>query len=332
MPYYFQEQLKKEHSLLFKNFPFSKSQTRYCKNELISTINFLILRLHRKSSKMKAAIALCSSFLLLCCSGIVIHNSDAIVNSSIINPEGNTIETRITVPEGFVRIIADSLSFTSYLRNLALKPDGATVKLYSGEDKGWQHVHVAVVDMEIGTKDLQQCADACIRLRAEYLWKTKHYDAIHFNLTNGFRMDYSRWRDGYRLKVDGNKTWWEKSAEASSNYKTFRAYLDRVFMFAGTLSIANELKQVDMNDIQPGDVFVQGGSPGHAVIAVDIAVNNSTQEKIFMLAQSYMPAQEIHIIKNPNDESLSPWYSNQFEGSLETMEWTFPAMVLRRFE
>jgi len=33
---------------------------------------------------------------------------------------------------------------------------------------------------------------------------------------------------------------------------------------------------------------------------------NSLGEKQFLLGQSYMPAQEMHILKSPNDES-SPW-------------------------
>ena len=60
-----------------------------------------------------------------------------------------------------------------------------------------------------------------------------------------------------------------------------------------------------------GDVFIIGGSPGHAVIVVDMAVNPETHEKVFLLAQSYMPAQQIQLLKNNNDPDLSPWYSQE---------------------
>jgi hypothetical protein len=41
-----------------------------------------------------------------------------------------------------------------------------------------------------------------------------------------------------------------------------------------------------------------------------------------MLAQSYMPAQEIHVLKNPVSDKLNPWYEAK-KGAIETPEWTF---------
>ncbi|MCH8317342.1 MAG: hypothetical protein IIA88_02400, partial [Bacteroidetes bacterium] len=68
------------------------------------------------------------------------------------------------------------------------------------------------------------------------------------------------------------------------------------------------------------------------IIVVDLAVNPKTNEKIFLLAQSYMPAQEIQILKNPNNDKISPWYSVNFGEELETPEWTFNKTDLKRFE
>jgi hypothetical protein len=44
-----------------------------------------------------------------------------------------------------------------------------------------------------------------------------------------------------------------------------------------------------------------------------------------------MPAQEIQLLKNPNNEGLSPWYSLSFSGDLYTPEWTFSQDELKRF-
>jgi hypothetical protein len=51
---------------------------------------------------------------------------------------------------------------------------------------------------------------------------------------------------------------------------------------------------------------------------------------MYMLAQSYMPAQETQILINPNDESLSPWYPLK-DGEIKTPEWTFMSGDLRCF-
>ncbi len=67
------------------------------------------------------------------------------------------------------------------------------------------------------------------------------------------------------------------------------------------------------------------------LIVVDVAISEPG-ERIFLLAQSYMPAQEIHILKNPNDSTLGPWYSTHLkDGVLATPEWTFSISDLNRF-
>ena len=92
------------------------------------------------------------------------------------------------------------------------------------------------------------------------------------------------------------------------------------------------MKSEAIEDMQIGDLFLKGATPGHAVIIMDMAKNKKTGEKIFLLAQSYMPAQDIHILKNPDSEQLSPWYSVNFGEVLETPEWTFEKGQLMRFQ
>lgn len=246
------------------------------------------------------------------------------------NQSDTLLFQRFDPPSGYERVAADSGSFAFYLRHLPLKPPGAKVLLHDGREKPNPDIYEAVVDLPIGKKDLHQCADAVIRLRAEYLWRQKQFDKIHFNLTNGFRVDYERWRKGGRVKVVGNQTSWEQKATASDSYATFWQYLEFVFTYAGTLSLSKELKPVAVSEIQIGDVFIQGGSPGHAVIVVDLATD-SKDKKVFLLAQSYMPAQEIQVLKNPNNEKLSPWYSADFREMLATPEWNFQKNDLKRF-
>jgi hypothetical protein len=243
----------------------------------------------------------------------------------------NTIQQRFQLPQGFVRQEESKTSFGYFLRNLPLKPSGSNVLYFDGTIKPNRNVYEAVVDLPIGKQDLHQCADAVMRLRADYFCSQKQYDKIHFNFTNGFRVDFSKWAAGYRIAVKGNKTSWVKTAKPSDSYETYWKYLETVFMYAGTASLEKELKPINILDTKIGDVFIKGGFPGHAVIVVDIAVNPKNNQKIMLLAQSYMPAQEIQILKNPNNSSLSPWYAVDFGTSLKTPEWTFSSSQLKRF-
>jgi hypothetical protein len=249
--------------------------------------------------------------------------------TDILHPEGKILMERFSLPEDYVRTKADS--FALFLRSFPLKENGAKVYLYNGAEKGNQAVVAAVLDIDVGEKDLQQCADGVMRLRAEYLYKNKLYDKIHFNFTNGFNAEYSKWRQGYRIKINGNNTSWHKAGEADNSIASFKKYLEMVFSYAGTLSLSKELKSIPLSDIQPGDVFIHGGSPGHAVIVMDVA-QSSAGTKIFMIAQSYMPAQNIHVLKNWNDGNNSPWYDLSNSDKLYSPEWTFEKTELKRFE
>lgn len=248
----------------------------------------------------------------------------------LINENGKIISERIDVPEGYERIAAEEGSFGDYLRNLPLKPHGSPVLYFNGDIKTAE-VHAAVLDIDVGDRDLQQCADAAMRLRAEYLYSKGEFERIQFNFTNGFKVEYSKWMQGYRVAVNGNKTSWVKKSSQTSEYQSFRKYLDVVFAYAGTASLAKELNAIAIDDMQIGDVFIKGGSPGHCVIVVDMAKNKETGEKLFLLAQSYMPAQDIHILKNPHNDDGDPWYSLKAGEELDTPEWDFSAGQLMRF-
>jgi len=243
----------------------------------------------------------------------------------------DTIANQIPLPPGYERVQVQRNSFGDWLRCLPLKKGKPPVYLHNGEKKYNQSAHVAVVSIDVGGKDLQQCADAVIRLRAEYLYSEAEYEAIHFNFTSGDNASLKKWQQGWRPLIRGNNVRWQKSRNPDFSYAGFREYLNTVFMYAGTYSLSRELQSVNIRDMQMGDVFIQGGFPGHAVIVADMAANRKTGEKVFLLAQSYMPAQDIHILRNPANEKLSPWYESDFGETLQTPEWTFGKHHLRRF-
>jgi hypothetical protein len=223
----------------------------------------------------------------------------------------DTLAARIPPPPGFTRTPTTDESWAAWLRGLPMRPSNAPVLIYTGAQKWRQDVHVAVVDIDVGKRDLQQCADAIMRLRAEWLFAAGRKSDIRFNDTEGKRLSFAARRD------DG--------------YASFRKYMDYVFAYAGTYSLEHELKPVARGDIAIGDVFIKGGFPGHAVLVADMAENPRTGEKRFLLLQSYMPAQQMHILKNPAADDGTPWYAAPVDGELVTPEWTFPAGALRRW-
>jgi len=275
-------------------------------------------------------------FLSIACAGLVWKFSPTQASTQHASPDilKNSISTiqEIPVPIGYQRVKVLSASFGHYLRNLRLKSD-PTVYLYNGQRKRNQRAQYAVIDIDVGKKNLQQCADAIMRLRAEYLFAQKQFQQIKFNFTSGHPALYTQWRKGYRAKIRGNKVSWLKRQGYDPSYQNFRKYLEVVFTYAGSYSLSKELKKVqNIQDLRLGDVFIQGGFPGHAVLVVDVARHSRTGEVVFLLAQSYMPAQDIHLLKNLNNSRLNPWYSTrQVREEFETPEWTFKKNNLKRF-
>jgi hypothetical protein len=272
--------------------------------------------------------------LLICLSLIAVK--DSMANRYFWldeKPSAGDISARISPAAGYERRASEAGSFEDWLRHLPLKAGTPPVHLYDGSLKINQDAQFAVIDIDIGDKDLQQCADAVIRLRSEFLFSHRLYDSICFNFTSGDKAPFEKWIAGYRPLVNGNTVSWSHSANIDSSYLSFRGYLESVFRYAGSYSLKQELiKVTDPFQMKIGDIFIQGGFPGHAVIIVDMAYEQTNKRPIFMLAQSYMPAQEIHILKNPNNKGLSPWYPIEPDKPLFTPQWTFRFSDLRSFK
>lgn len=285
----------------------------------------------RLQNKMKYSIyhIIIITFLTSCEQRLVKNEEKGKEDEHIVKM-GNTVSTRFMLPGGFERIKYPENSFELFLQNFTLKPANEKVHLYNGELKKNQEVHAAILDIDVGNQDLQQCADAVMRLRAEYLYKTKKYNDLHFNFVDGFKAEYSKWIQGNTIAFNNGKAYWSPSHKANNTYESFRQFMNIVFGYASTLSLAKELTTQNIKDIKPGDVFIRGGSPGHAVIVMDVA-QNKNGKKCFMIAQSYMPAQEMHILKNFTDEQISPWYMEDFGDILYTPEYTFKKEELKKW-
>jgi hypothetical protein len=246
---------------------------------------------------------------------------------------GSTLIERIKAPDGYDWIIEEKGSFGEFLQNTKLKEDGSQILDFNHNPIGNQSEHVAIMDYDIGEKDLQQCADAVIRLRAEYLYHQKRYDEISFHFTNGDSFSWNDYKIGIRPQlISSSQIAYVKNANEDDSYQNFRNYLDVVYMYAGTISLNKETVRINKNnEIKTGNIIVTPGSPGHALIIVGSA-RNKNGDILYLLAQGYTPAQSIHIITNPFNDEINPWYTLDIDKSpTETARYTFTKTNLRAF-
>jgi len=218
----------------------------------------------------------------------------------------------IPLPAGYHRHPAASTCFAGWLRNIPLKKD-RTVYLFNGSPKRNQDAQFAVLDIPVGRQDLQQCADAVMRLRAEWLYATGKPEAITFYTEQGRRLNLREWMQRH---------------PGSPGRASLDNYLITVFTYCSTRTLRRQLQPVANADtIAAGEVLIRAGSPGHAMLVVDVA-EDGQGHRVYLLAQSYMPAQDIHIVVAP-DGGLSPWYRADAAISLiQTPEWTFKTSEL----
>ncbi|HKC35090.1 MAG TPA: DUF4846 domain-containing protein [Chitinophagaceae bacterium] len=237
----------------------------------------------------------------------------------------------IFLPQGFKYADDGDSAYSNWLLDLKLKKS-KIVYLFNGKLKSNQDAQYGVLNIDIGKKDLIQCADAAMKLRADYLFEKHLYDEIKFTATSGDELSFNNWVKGMRWKERGAKlASYNINKEINNMKQEYNSFMELVFSYCGTYSLSKQLSSVnDPKSIQPGDIFVQGGFPGHAVTVMAVA-KNKAGERIFLLSQGYMPAQDIHVLKNYADNELSPWYALSGIYPLYTPQWQFESGSLKRW-
>lgn len=258
--------------------------------------------------------------------------SSAIKTPDLVNKDSLTIQSRVNIPVGFKRVEYAKGSFQEYLRNYELKPFGSKIINYDDSQYFWQSGHVGVLEIPVPKNGLQQCADALIRVRSEYLWDNNRKDEIGFNFTSGHYCSWSKYAEGYRPKIDGNKVSFHKTAAKDHSKTNFYKYLNLIYTYSGTLSLYNELPKInDVSKLQIGDMLIKGGTPGHIAIICDEIVNE-TGDKLFLLFQGNTPAQSVHLVKNLEDSTISPWYKLEKDAVISVSNYTFYDSKFVRFK
>ena len=241
-----------------------------------------------------------------------------------------TLDGRFPPPRGMTRASTATGSFGAWLQRLPLTPPKTPVMTYKDKVLWADHDNIAaVVALDIGHADLQQCADSVIRLHAEWLWSRGRRDQ-NYRAASGSMMPFARWARGERPVAEGNTLTWHQEGKASAEHSSFRHYLDSVFNWANTGSLARQAAPTTLAALRPGDFVVMPGSPGHAVLVLDLATGPGGQRAV-LLGQGYMPAQSFQVLR-PEPESV--WFPiDEASGGIKTPFWEiFPWSALRRLD
>ncbi len=202
---------------------------------------------------------------------------------------------------------------------------------YDGTPYVYQQGHVGFLDLSVPSNSLQQCADALMRLRADYLWEQNRKNDIGFNFTSGHYCSWKKYAEGYRPKINGNKVSFHKTALASNSKDNFYKYLNLIYTYAGTQSLFSELSSIDIIlDLKIGDMLIKPGFPGHVVMIAAI-VTDDTGERLFALSQGSTTVQSVHLLKNPKNSSMSPWFQLEMGASLQIPTYYFVEARFMRF-
>ncbi len=198
----------------------------------------------------------------------------------------------IPCPEGFIPSESAPDGFHGYLGSLPLARPDSVVTGYDGTPcDTLERFCYRVVDFPLIDKN-EQCADVCMRLRAEYLYGENRFRKIRFTDTRGKMLRY----------------------HFGACRPLFDRYLKKVFGWSSTKSMCASMPVRPLNQITPGDVFVydedarEDKKYGHAVMVAKVAVDTASGRKAVLLIQGSTPACDIHVVANPDAPDLSPWH------------------------
>ena len=239
------------------------------------------------------------------------------------------LDESFPAPPGFRRATVKPGSFGAWLRGLPLRAPGTPVLSYRGEviRAGDDANVAAVAELDVGQRDLQQCADSIMRLYAEWLWSEGRRSEIAFPLTSGVA-SWPDFAEGSRPSFDGPRITWSRRSKPDASRAAFARYLDVVYGWAGTATLGQHAVKVPLDEIAAGDFLLQPGSPGHVVLVLDLAEAEDGRRAV-LVGEGFMPAQDFHLIA-PSSGDTRPWYPIAGD-ALKTPFWpAFPWTSLRR--
>ena len=220
----------------------------------------------------------------------------------------------VTVSAEFKYIIQyENDPFYKFLCSLPRKKRMAEIMNYKGEDAGMSYYKYCVIDFPL-LSPVEQCADICMHLRAEFFFRQKQYDKIHFHDVGGKDHKYT----------------------GGASRQALNAYLRKIYNISNTASMYAEMQIVpSLSDIRPGDVLIypaKGNKLGHVVMVSEVA-KDSKGDIYFQVMQGFTPACELHIVKNNDVSGNTPWFKLDPNADVINIDnFTFRKDQLRRWK
>ena len=218
----------------------------------------------------------------------------------------------IAVPKGYERIVYPADSFSGWIQRLPLKADSKILTHTGKYLTDRMYNRLGVLDLPLlFSEDLEQCADYCMRMWADYHKESDQLDSM------------------FLYSYGGEKQYFASSGLSYIDflYRAFN-YSNTHSLKAGSLHI-EEKAQDGTPNLRPGDMIVQNdtGGIGHVSMIVDSSEDESGN-RLYLVGFSFMPAQEFHIEEAVNFPSLDldfgkeGWFS--YEGYLKFLDEFLP--------
>lgn len=228
---------------------------------------------------------------------------------SVCLSQEKTIKSSVKCPAGYSRIEFQQGSFCDFIQNIPVKKNN-TILSHKGTNIENDIYNIyCVADIPLLFKsDIEQCADYCMRIWAEY-HKTKN------KLKDLYLFDYGGKRKYYK-----------------NENKDYKSFLQQSFAFSNSSSLKRGCESVAEKDLIPGDMFVQNetGGIGHVSMIVDVC-KNKEGKKLFLMGYSFMPAQEFHVEKARDKYGVEGWFT--YDGYCNYLNdyLNYGVPVLKRF-